>query len=208
MRARALAVHELKGLPLVRIREVFLRVVFSLPPAIATAAVAQPTVIIVRHAEKVPEWLGDGLDQYHPLSEAGMMRAQKLAEQFEKGTLVAIYSSPTTRTLHTVQPLAHKLWLQVQVAEACWDTSAISTFFADLEKRHKPEETVLLVSHSNLIPYLLIKSGLPKSCWQDMGIIAPDDTGELMIEGYDNLWRVERLGETKKECGDFTRKRF
>jgi phosphohistidine phosphatase SixA len=192
----------------VRIRVVSLGVILSLPLTITTVTQAQPTIYIVRHAEKVPEWLGDGLDQYHPLSEAGMMRAQKLAEQFEKGTLVAIYSSSTTRTLHTVQPLAHKLWLQVQIAAACSDTSAMSAFFTDLKKRHKPEEAVLLVSHSNHIPYLLIKAGLPKSCWPGMGIIAPDDTGELMIEGYDSLWRVERLGETKKDCGGFARRKF
>ncbi|MGH7492278.1 MAG: phosphoglycerate mutase family protein [bacterium] len=191
-----------------RIHAISLRVILSLPLTIATVAPAQPTIYIVRHAEKVPEWLGDGLDQYHPLSEAGMVRAQELAEQFEKGTLVAIYSSPTTRTLHTVQPLAHKLWLQVQITAACWDTSAMSAFFADLKIRHKPEEAVLLVSHSNHISHLLIKAGLPRSCWLDMGIIAPDESGELMIEGYDNLWRVERLGETRKGCEGFARKRF
>jgi phosphohistidine phosphatase SixA len=169
---------------------------------------AQPTVYIVRHAEKVPEWLSGDLDRYHPLSEAGMMRAQKLAGQFEKGALVAIYSSPTTRTLHTVQPLAHKLWLQVQIAEACWDTSAMAIFFADLKKRYKPEEAVLLVSHSNLIPYLLIKAGLPKSCWRDLGVVAPDSSGDLMIEGYETLWKVERLGEPQKGCEGFSRKKF
>src|SRR5262245_37025453 len=138
-----------------------------------------------------------------------MARAQKLAEQFAKGTLVAIYSSPTTRTLHTAQPVAHKLWLQVQVAEACRDTSAMSGFFADLKNRYKPGEAVLLVSHSNLIPYLLIKAGLPKSCWSEMGIAAPNDgTGELMIDGYENIWKVERLGESKKGCEGFSLKRF
>ena len=170
---------------------------------------AQPTVYIVRHAEKVPEWLGEDLDQYHPLNETGMARAQKLAGLFEKGALVAIYSSPTTRTLHTVQPLAHKLWLEVQIAEACWDTAAMSAFFAELPRRHKPGEAVLLVSHSNHIPHLLIKAGLPKSCWGEMGVIAPDNSGELMIEGYDNIWKISRLGdEGKKGCGGFSRGKF
>ncbi len=169
---------------------------------------AQPAVYILRHAEKVPEWLGDDLDQYHPLSAAGMARAEKLATQFDKGSLVAIYSSPTTRTLHTVQPLAHKLWLQVQIAEACWDTSAMSVFFAELQRRYKPNEAVLLVSHSNHIPHLLIKAGLPKACWREMGIVAPDDTGDLMIEGYDSIWKIEQLGEGKKGCEGFSRKRF
>lgn len=169
---------------------------------------AQPAVYIVRHAEKISQWLGDDLDRFHPLSEAGMARAQRLAGLFEKGSVIAIYSSPTTRTLHTAQPLAHKLRLEVRVAEACWDTSAIAAFFAELQKRHQPGEAVLLVSHSNHIPHLLIKAGLPRECWQEMGIVVPDGAGELMIEGYDTIWKIGRLGGNKAGCGNFAKARF
>ncbi len=165
---------------------------------------AQPVVYIVRHAEKLPEW-SDDYDAHHPLSEIGMARAQKLAEQFEKGALVAIYSSRTTRTLHTVMPLAQKLWLHVQIAEACVDTSAMASFFIDLKKKYKPNEAVLLVSHSNIIPYLLLKAGLPETCRKEIGLVAPDDSGELMIEGYDSIWRIDL---SRKGCEGFTRKRY
>ncbi len=169
---------------------------------------AQPTVYLVRHAEKIPEWLSDDLDRYHPLSEAGMARAQKLAGQFEKGSLAAIFSSPTTRTLHTVQPLAHKLWLQVEIAEACYDTSAMSALLTVLQQRYKPEEAVLLVSHSHHLPHFLIKAGLPKACWRELGLVAPEGTGEIMIEGYENIWKIARLGETNKGCEGFSRRLF
>ena len=188
-----------------KLPHLFFPIVFFLFAPIASS---QPTIYLVRHAEKVPEWLSDDLDRYHPLSETGMARAQKLAEQFEPGALVAIFSSPTTRTLHTVQPLAHKLWLQVEIAEACWDSSAMKVFFAQLQQRFKPGQAVLLVSHSNHIPHLLIKAGLPNDCRRVMGIVAPDDTGELMIEGYDSIWKIERLGHARQGCGDFSRKRF
>jgi len=169
------------------------------------SAHAQPVVYIVRHAEKLPEWLGGEFDAHHPLSEVGMARAQKLAEQFEKGSLVAIYSSRTTRTLHTAMPLAQKLWLQAQIAEACWDSSAMTSFFAELKKKYKPNEAVLLVSHSNIIPHLLLKAGLPNECRKEMGIVAPDDSGELMIEGYENIWRIELA---RPGCEGFTRERY
>lgn len=165
---------------------------------------AQPVVYLIRHAEKLPEWLGE-YDAHHPLSETGVARAQKLAEQFEKGALSAIYSSRTTRTLHTAMPLAQKLWLKVEIAPACTDTSAMANFFAELKKKYKPNEAVLLVSHSNIIPYLLLKAGLPESCRKDMGIVAPDDSGELMIEGYENIWRIDL---SRTGCDSFTRKRF
>lgn len=165
---------------------------------------AQPVVYVVRHAEKLPEWLGS-YDAHHPLSEIGMARAQKLAEQFEKGALVAIYSSHTTRTLHTAMPLAQKLWLHVQIAEACADTAAMDRFFVELRQKYKSNEAVLLVSHSNVIPYLLLKAGLPNDCRKAMGITAPDDSGELMIEGYEKIWRID-LARTG--CAAFSRRSF
>jgi broad specificity phosphatase PhoE len=166
---------------------------------------AQPVVYVIRHAEKLSEWLGGEFDAHHPLSEPGMARAQKLAEQFEKGALVAIYSSRTTRTLHTAMPLAQKLWLHVQIAEACVDTSATAGFFAELKRTYKPHEAVLLVSHSNIIPHLLLKAGLPSDCRKEMGLVAPDASGELLIEGYDNIWRIELA---QPGCAGFTRKRY
>lgn len=165
---------------------------------------AQPVVYLIRHAEKLPEWLGE-YDAHHPLSEAGVARAQKLAEQFEKGALVGIYSSRTTRTLHTAMPLAQKLWLKVEIAPACTDTSAMASFFAELKKKYKPNEAVLVVSHSNIIPHLLLKAGLPEACRKEMGIVAPDDTGDLMIEGYENIWRIDL---SRTGCESFTRKHF
>ena len=171
----------------------------------AQAIHAQPVVYIIRHCEKLPEWLGGEFDAYHPLSEAGVARAQKLAEQFEKGALVAIYSSRTTRTLHTAMPLAQKLWLKVQIAEACVDTAAMASFFAELKKKYKPNEAVLLVSHSNIIPHLLLKAGLPGACRREMGVVAPDDSGDLMIEGYDSIWRIDL---SRSGCEGFTRKKY
>ncbi len=169
------------------------------------SAHAQPVVYLVRHAEKLPEWLGGDYDAHHPLSAAGMARALNLAEQFEKGALVAIYSSRTTRTLHTAMPLAQKLWLQVQVAQACVDTSAMTSFFDELKKKYKPNEAVLLVSHSNIIPHLLLKAGLPDACRKEAGIVTPDDSGDLMIEGYENIWRINLA---QPSCAGFTRKRY
>lgn len=185
-------------------RKRFVPIVFISAWFCAPFLYAQPVVYIVRHAEKLPEWLVN-YDAHHPLSEVGMVRAQKLAEQFEKGALVAIYSSRTTRTLHTAMPLAQKLWLQVQIAEACTDTSAMANFFEELKKKYKSDEAVLLISHSNVIPYLLLKAGLPNDCRKAMGITAPDDSGELMIEGYENIWRID-LARTG--CAAFSRMRY
>jgi phosphohistidine phosphatase SixA len=175
---------------------------------ISSYALAQPAVYVVRHAEKLPNWPDGALDIFHPLSAEGISRAQRLAEQFEPGALVAIFSSATTRTLHTALPLSQKLGLPIEIISACMDTAAIDSFYANLSSRFGPDQAVLLISHSNIIPYLLIKAGLPAACRQEMGITQPVENGWLFIEGYDSIWRVDRLGRVAQDCKGVRRMRF
>lgn len=171
-------------------------------------AEAQPTLYIVRHAEKVANWPGGELDIFHPLSDAGVRRARRLADLFASGSLAAIYTSRTTRTIHTALPVAEKLGLQIEVAEACMDTSAIDTFYAQLRKRFAAGQAVLLVSHSNIIPYLLLRAGLPNSCREAMGITPSKSSRWLLIQGYDSVWKIDRLGDPTGDCSRFHRIRF
>jgi len=175
----------------------------------AVTASAQPAIYIVRHAEKLAAWMkDDGLDAFHPLNAAGARRAQKLAEQFQPGALAAIFSSRTTRSLHTALPLSQKLNLPVEVVDACMDTAAIAAFYKNLAQRFGPDKNVVLVSHSNIIPYLLLKAGLPQSCFKEMRIKPAAPAEWLLIEGYDNIWQVKKLASPQKSCNDFVREIF
>ncbi|MFQ5751299.1 MAG: histidine phosphatase family protein [bacterium] len=169
---------------------------------------AQPTIYIVRHAEKLPNWPGDSLQTFQPLSREGIARAEKLAKHFDTKSLTAIYSSMTTRTLHTALPLAQKLKLTIKVAQACMDTSAIDEFFAELKKQYGPNRAILLVTHSNIIPYMLMKAGLPGDCQERMGFTTSPDHSWIVIKGYDHIWKVERLGEMGMNCEGFKRIKF
>ncbi len=173
----------------------------------AVTASAQPTIYLVRHAEKLANWPDDDeLDAYHPLSAAGVARAQKLAEQFQPGTIAAVFSSRTTRSLHTALPLAQKLKLTIEVADACMDTAAIGEFYKTLAQRFRSDQAVVLVSHSNIIPYLLIKAGLSRECFKEMGIAAASPNSWLLIEGYGNIWEVKKVhASTPKTCAGFVR---
>jgi phosphohistidine phosphatase SixA len=173
------------------------------------AASAQPAVYIVRHAEKLAAWMkDDALDAFHPLSAAGARRAQKLAEQFQPGSVAAIFSSSTTRSLHTALPLSQKLNLPVEAVDACMDTAAIASFYKNLAQRFGPDKSVVLFSHSNIIPYLLIKAGLPRSCFKEMRIKPAAPAEWLLIEGYDNIWQVKKSGANGKNCAGFTRMKY
>jgi len=191
-----------------QIRLAYLSFIFL--PTLTSVAWAQPTIYIVRHAEKLTMWLDDReLDAFHPLSTEGVMRAQRLAEQFQPNEIAAIFSSRTTRALHTALPLSHKLKLPVEVAEACMDTAAIADFYKKLAQRFGPEKSVVLVSHSNIVPYLLRKAGLPVSCFQEMRIKpAAAPNAWLLSEGYDNIWQIKKTSAPLKSCENFTRRTF
>lgn len=173
----------------------------------ASSAQAQPTVYIVRHAEKVASWPGGLLDAYHPLSAQGVARAESLAALFEPGALAAIYSSRTTRTLHTALPLSQKLGIPILEAAACQDTIYIAEFLAEIAPQYPPGQAILIVSHSDVIPFFLIKAGLPRTCWNRLGI-AEEPDGELLIEGYAGLWRMELSDRTGKDCAGIERREF
>ncbi|MCI0691816.1 histidine phosphatase family protein [candidate division KSB1 bacterium] len=187
--------------------KVFLVTAILLFSTVTTSA--QPTIYLVRHAEKLANWPeDDDLDAYQPLSVEGIARAQKLAEQFKPGTIAAVFSSRTTRSLHTALPLAQKLKLTLEVAEACADTAVIGAFYQTLAQRFAPDKAVVLVTHSNIIPYLLIKAGLAPACHQKMGIVASSSDSWLLIEGYEYFWQVKKWRTDAKTCEGFSRMKY
>lgn len=191
----------------IHLRIIFLGTALLLVSVPTTSA--QPTIYLVRHAEKLANWPGDDdLDAYQPLSAEGIARAQKLTEQFKPGAIAAVFSSRTTRSLHTALPLAQKLELPLEVADACMDTAAISAFYKKLAQRFGSDKAVVLVSHSNIIPYLLIKAGLSPACFKEIGIAASSPDSWLLIEGYDTIWRVEKWRTDTKTCEGFSRMKY
>lgn len=188
-----------------RLKSVFLMAQMLMMPL---CLVAQPTLYIVRHAEKVANWPEKELGNFQPLSEEGVATARRLANHFATTRLAAIYCSSTTRCLHTAFPLAQQSGIPLDTALALRDTAAISEFYETLAKKFKPDQSVLLVTHSNIIPYLLINAGLSRDCFDRMGIQQSMSSNWLVIEGYDNLYRVERLGFKRQNCEGITRGKF
>jgi len=174
----------------------------------AQPAFSQPKLYIVRHAEKLANWPEETHGQFHPLSEAGVATANRLAKHFETMKFSAIYSSPATRTLHTAFPLSQKLGVAIESARALADTSAIDAFYAELSKKFKPGQSILLITHSNITPYLLMKAGMPRDCFDAMGIQKSMGSSWLVTEGYDNIYTVEKLGTPVGDCGGITRSKF
>ena len=123
-------------------------VLLLLLPAVA---VAQQTVIVVRHAERADGGAGANTmtdkPADPPLSAAGEARAAKLAAMLKDAGVNAIFTTEFKRTQDTAKPLATKLGLKAEVVPAN-DTAAL---VAKIRKDHA-KDVVVIVGHSNTVP--------------------------------------------------------
>jgi broad specificity phosphatase PhoE len=143
-----------------------------------TAASAQPSIILVRHAEREP---GDGDVR---LSEAGRHRAERLAGILKDAGITHIFVSDRRRTLETAQPLARarnlspsRIAIPAQ-GRGKIDPSELQVRATLLAISKLPRTAVVLVvAHSNTVPIFLTRLGYSPR------IVIPDPE-------YDNLFVV------------------
>ena len=126
----------------------------------ATAA-AQQTVIFVRHAERADGGASTtsmtGAPADPSLSQAGVVRAARLATMLADAGVKGIYTTEFKRTQETAKPLASKLGLTIEVVPSK-DAAALA---ATIKASH-PRDSVLIVGHSNTIPELIRAFGGPE----------------------------------------------
>jgi 2,3-bisphosphoglycerate-dependent phosphoglycerate mutase len=115
--------------------------------AAATSAQSRTkTIVLVRHAEKMPAAEGDKGDQ--DLSPEGKQRAERLAKLLKKYKPHEIFSTDYKRTKQTAEPIAKMRNKQIQTYDPAKP--------ADLVAKMMPSATdhYLIVGHSNTVPGL------------------------------------------------------
>jgi broad specificity phosphatase PhoE len=151
---------------------------------------ALDVIFLVRHAEKVDDWpAARDLDAFRPLNSAGVARAEALAARLKGESIAAIYSSRTTRSLATGEPLAKATAKPLTADDASTKPAEMDGFLTALREKHPADHAVLVVGHSNTIPELLVRLGAKPDCFQRLGITG--QAGSLMTESYDGQWRVD-----------------
>ncbi len=142
---------------------------------------ATTTIIFVRHAEQTSH------DDADPsLSEAGKRRVSELTRQLVDADVVAgidaIYSTPLKRSTETVQPVADRLNLSVNIYDSADTEEVLETIL----KAHKGK-IILVVGHSNTVPVLIANLGASKN-------VPPIEKGE-----FDNIYiiSIPWFGKTK-----------
>jgi broad specificity phosphatase PhoE len=135
---------------------------------------AQPTVFLVRHAERADggSTSGSMMAADPDLSGAGTLRAQALARMLKDAKITAIYTTEFKRTKQTAAPLATLTGVRA--------TEVSSKDLPGLLKKIRAGTgNVLVVGHSNTIPAVL----------KDLGIAEPVTIDDAE---YDNLLIVTR----------------
>jgi 8-oxo-dGTP diphosphatase len=108
---------------------------------------------VVRHADAGHRSQWDGSDEDRPLSPRGERQAKGIADQLEESGAVRLVSSPYTRCVQTLEPLAKRLGLRVErderLAEGAGAVGPLE-LAAELVGR-----VGVLCSHGDVIPDLL-----------------------------------------------------
>jgi len=105
------------------------------------------TFIMVRHAEK------EAGSNDPPLTPDGLRRAQRLAYMLSDIELNAVYDTPYNRTQQTAAPTAQSKALKAKTIQNL-RLPALKEFIDEAVQTHRGK-SVLLVSHSNIIPIMI-----------------------------------------------------
>ncbi len=147
---------------------------------VATDNSQTTTVILVRHAEKQA-----GSDP--ELTEEGKKRAELLARMMKDAGIKAIYASEYKRTLHTVEPLARQLNIDIERYHTAHSQALVDRIL----KAHKGD-TVLIAAHSNTIPELLrilgvkVALDIPDSDYSGIYLVTVSNSSSLTVLRYGN----------------------
>ena len=135
--------------------------------------------VVVRHAEK-----GNDDPKDPALTEAGLLRAQRLADSLADDPVVAVYSTAYRRTRDTAGPTALRHGLEVTAYDA---REEVESFTQGLRQRY-PAGMVLIVGHSNTVPGIVASlcdcevASIDEDEYDHRFIVAIDADGSAQVE--------------------------
>ena len=117
-------------------------IVWSLP------CLAQRTIVVVRHADKIDD-TDDAV-----LSPTGEDQAKRLAHVLKDVGIRAIYTTQFKRTIQTAAPLADLLKIETRA----YEQTDVDGVVKEIQQKH-PTEVVMVVGHRSTVPKILERFG-------------------------------------------------
>ncbi len=154
----------------VAVATIVMATILSMP----VKASAQEVIFMIRHAER--DWSSDDAG----LLDKGHLRAENWARVFTDADLDVVITSEMVRTKQTGAPIAEALEIPSRVF-----TRYDITGLIELLKAEHADDRVLLVSHSSVIPKIIVALGstdwfsIPKSDYNDVFVVRPHDDGTV-----------------------------
>jgi len=112
------------------------------------------TIFLIRHST-AGKRSGAPDDINRELNDKGRIQAKRIAEHLAKAGIETILSSPATRCVQTVTPLATQLDSHVEVNQALWEDESPRAIISLMQRLVRGDSTAALCSHGNLIPAVL-----------------------------------------------------
>lgn len=107
---------------------------------------------LVRHAKAGSRSSYDGPDRLRPLTKPGRAQAETIADRLAEAGVSRIVSSPYVRCVETVKPLANRLGLVVETADALAEGNP---FGPVLELLTEAADATVLCTHGDVLPDVL-----------------------------------------------------
>jgi 8-oxo-dGTP diphosphatase len=111
------------------------------------------TVYVVRHGKAGSRSAWTDPDEQRPLTKAGRRQAAALAEELESSGITRVVSSPYVRCRQSVEPLAERLRLPVDLSDALEEGAPLVETLALLDKLG--DESAVLCTHGDVVGELL-----------------------------------------------------
>ena len=109
-------------------------------------------LFVVRHVKAGDRSRWEGPDDERPASKRGQAQAAALADRLEHEGVSALISSPSVRCVQTLEPLAERLGLDVEIDKRLAEGSPVESTLALVGD--VPDQAVLC-SHGDVIPELI-----------------------------------------------------
>jgi broad specificity phosphatase PhoE len=124
-------------------------------------------LFLVRHVNAGNRSRWQGPDDLRPASKSGRAQAVALADRLEPEDVSALVSSPSVRCVQTLEPLADRLGLKVEIDERLAEDSPLR---ASLAAASDAPDRAVLCSHGDVIPELieaLVRRGMEPTTPRD-----------------------------------------